>query len=103
MLGRRTPGGDEPVEDGDRLIGVDAPAALNGSASRVCSSTMQELQEPSVGGLVELEVERPDLVGMLGMQALGRHGGLADALALSPPLGDPQALLAPQASDALAV
>ena len=40
VLGRRTPGGDEPVEDGDRLIGVDAPAALNGSASRVCSSTM---------------------------------------------------------------
>jgi hypothetical protein len=30
-----------------------------------------QLQPPTVGGLVELEVDRPDMVGPLGSQPLG--------------------------------
>ena len=54
---------------------------------------VQELQDPPVGGLVELEVERPDLVGALCAKPLGRHGRGAEAPALSAALGDALALL----------
>ena len=64
---------------------------------------VQELQDPSVGGLVELVVERPDLIGVLGAQALGRHGRLSEALALAPAGGNSQALLAPEALHSLAI
>ncbi len=64
---------------------------------------MQELQDPPVGGLIELEVERPDLVGALGGEAFGRHSRLSQAQALPPALRDAQALLAPEALGALAI
>ena len=57
---------------------------------------VQELDDPSVGGLVELVVERPDLVGAGGPEASGRNGRLAEASALAAALGDPEPLLAPE-------
>ena len=64
---------------------------------------VQQLQDPPVGGLVELEVKRPHVIGALCSQALGRHGRVAQALALAPAHRHAQALLAPQALHALAV
>ena len=93
-----------PSEDGDRLIGVDPPVALDRERlAGVLVDDVQELQDPAVLGLVELEVERPDVVGALGAEAIGRHGRLPEALALCGAPGDPQAFLAPQPLDALAV
>ncbi len=50
---------------------------------------VQELEDPPVGGLVELVVERPDLIGALGAQALGWHSGLAET-GIGAVIGDPQ-------------
>jgi len=58
---------------------------------------VQELQDATVGGLVELEVERPDLIGTLGAEAIGRHGRLSEAPALSPAGGHAQPLAPPRA------
>ena len=104
MLGRPSAGGHELLEDRNRGVGVDAALTAHGERlAGVLVDDVEELEDATVLGLVELEVERPDLVGSLGLQALGRHGRLSDSLSLSPPPGDPQALLAPQALDALAV
>jgi hypothetical protein len=43
------------------------------------------------------------MIGALRGQALGRHGRVAEALALAPASGNAQALLAPKALHALAV
>ena len=69
------------------------------SDSRVnSSSNVQQLQRPSVGGLVELEVERPHVVEPLGAQPLGLDpSSLPSLLALALAHRDSQPLLAPQA------
>jgi len=47
---------------------------------------VEELQLTAVVGGVVLEVERPDMVGMLGLESVSRGGGLTQAAAL-PGLG----------------
>ena len=64
---------------------------------------VEQLQHPAVGGLVELKVERPHLVGPLGAQALRRDGRVPQPPALAPPLRHPQPFLPPQALHTLAV
>jgi hypothetical protein len=64
---------------------------------------VQELQDLAIGGLVELKVDRPHVIGVPGRQALGRDGRSPQAPALSAAHGHAQALLAPQALHALAV
>jgi hypothetical protein len=64
---------------------------------------MQQLEDPAVGGLIELIVQRPDVIGRGGSQSLGRDRRGPEALALASPLRDPEALLAPQPLRALAV
>ncbi len=62
---------------------------------------VQQFQPPAIGGLVELEVERPDVVGTLRPQQLAAAGW---AGALAPTRGRAaQALVTPQALRALAV
>jgi hypothetical protein len=46
----------------------------------------EQFQRAAVAGGVELEVQGPDMVGALGAQPLGGHGGLAEPLPLAFPL-----------------
>ena len=96
--------GEDALEPGDRVVGVDAPRAadLQRLAGELVDD-VQELQDAPVGGLVVLEVQRPHVIGALGPQPVGRHGRVAEALALAPAYGNAQALLAPQPLHALAV
>ena len=55
-----------------------------------------QLQPAPVGGLVELEVDRPDLIGPLSSQPLGLLG--SDPAAFAGPDRAAQALLAPLSS-----
>jgi hypothetical protein len=47
---------------------------------------VEQFQRAAVAGGVELEVQGPDMVGALGPQPLGGHGGLAEPLPLAFPL-----------------
>jgi hypothetical protein len=96
--------GDEALQRGDRLVGVDASVTLD--RQRLAGELvddMQQLQDPPVGGLIELEVQRPHVIRLLGAQPLGRDGRGPEPLALAAPLRHPQALLAPQPLRALAM
>ena len=104
VLGRSTASGHQAIEDRDRGVGSDPSPALDRERlTGVLVDDVQELQDPPVGGLVELEVERPDLVGALCSKPIGRDGRVSEALTLSPALGDPEALLAPDPLHSLAV
>jgi hypothetical protein len=48
---------------------------------------VQQLQDVPVGGLVELEVKRPHVVGALGSQTARRDRGVPEPLALAAALG----------------
>jgi hypothetical protein len=64
---------------------------------------VEQLQDPAVCGLVELEVEAPDVVGALGPEPMRGAGRGSQTLALSLALRDLEAPLPPQALDLLAV
>jgi len=64
---------------------------------------VERLQPPAVLGLVELVVQRPHVIGVLGGQPVGRTGGGAQPLAFVAPDRHPQAFLAPEPLDGLAV
>ena len=101
---RRATLADEPVEHGDGVVGVDAAAALDRQRlPRELVNHVQQLQDPAVGGLIELEVKRPHVIGPLGPQPVGRNRRVPQALALAPPDRHPETLLAPQPLHALAV
>jgi hypothetical protein len=66
LLGCDTPLDDQAIELCDGPIGVDATLALH--AERLAGELIddvQELQGAPVGGLIELEVKRPDVIGAL--------------------------------------
>ncbi len=60
--------GDEALDDGDHLVGVQrsslaVPLAMaRASGPVLLVDDVQQFQLPAIGGLVELEVERPDVV-----------------------------------------
>jgi hypothetical protein len=86
------------------VVGVDPPAALD--CQRFTGELVdhvQELENPPVGGLVELEIQRPHVIRPRRAQPLDGHGGCAEPLALAPPLRHAQAFLAPQPLRALTV
>jgi hypothetical protein len=98
---RRAAGGDEVIEDRDQIRG--GAGARDPARERLASELVDEigdLHHPAVSGRVELEVDRPHLVGSLGP---------ADLLTVdrSPALVVPglhlQTLLAPDAQHLLAV
>jgi hypothetical protein len=62
-------GGDEPLDDGDDVIGGAMPAHVHGQGfAGVLVDDVAQLQPPAVGGLVELEVDGPHLVRPPGSQ-----------------------------------
>ncbi len=87
-------GGHEALDGGHDLIGVAAaPDAHGQGLPGVLVDDVQQLQPPVIGGLVELEVQGPHLVGPLGTeQVCAGFGPAALTLAGS---GPAQALGAP--------
>ena len=101
---RRAALGDEALQRNDGLVAVDAAVALD--RQRLAGELIddvQQLEDPAVGGLVKLEVQRPYVVGCLGAQPIGRDRRGPQPLALAASLRHPQALFAPQPLRALAV
>src|SRR3954452_24077939 len=101
---RRAPLVGEALEHVDGLVCVDATRDVD--CERLASELVddvEQLQHAAVGGLIELEVQRPDMIGPLRPQPVGRNGRLAEALALAPASGDPEPFFAPEPLDALAV
>jgi hypothetical protein len=96
--------GDEALQRGDGLVGVDAAVTLD--RQRLAGEfvdDMQQLEDLPVGGLVKLEVQRPYLVWCLGAQPIGWNRRGPQPLALAASLRRPQALFAPQPLRALAI
>ena len=94
----------QPLQRRDDRVSVDR--ALDEHHQRLAGElveNVQQLQRPSVGGLVELEVERPHVVEPLGAQPLGRDRRVSQPPALALAHRDSQPLLAPQALHTLAV
>ncbi len=60
-VGRGAPLGRQALEAGDDPVGVDGALDVDGQAlAGELVDDVQQLEHPPVGGLVELEVERPD-------------------------------------------
>ena len=98
----RAPVGDQVVQDVDEVIsGAAAPHPHRERFTGVLVDDVGQLQPPAIGGLVELEVDRPDVIGPLGTQPLGGAG--RDTAAFADPDRSAQALLAPQPLHALVV
>src|SRR3954470_24362691 len=101
---RRSALGGESLKYGDGLVCVDAPCDVH--RERLAGELVddvQQLDHPPVGGLIELEVQGPHVIGTLGPQPAARNGRLAQALAFAAPRWDSEAFLAPQPLHALAV
>jgi hypothetical protein len=95
-------GRDQPGQDLDQVIGGAAAANAHGQGfAGVLVDDVGQLQPSPISGLVELEVDRPDLVGALGPQPLGLVG--RDPAAFAGGDRAAQALLAPEPPDALVV
>src|SRR5512133_1360337 len=96
--------GHQLVENTDGGVGVDPAVDLDRQGfSGVFVHDVEQLQPPAVLGLVELVVQRPHVIGVLGGQPVGRAGGAAQSLAFAAPGRHPQAFLAPEPLDGLAV
>jgi len=78
---------DDLVEHPGRVVGVDrAGHPHRRRLAGVLVDDVEQFQHAAVAGGVELEVQGPDMVGALGSQPLGGHGGLAEPLPLAFPL-----------------
>jgi len=86
------------------VVGVDAAVDLDRERfAGVFVDDVQQLQHPAVEGAVELEVERPDVIGPLRTQASRRRRRGPKTLPLAPLRRHAQALLTPDPLDLLAV
>ena len=91
---RRPAPGDDPVERGGGGIGVDAPGGHDRERlPRVLVDDVEQFQDPPVRGLVELEVERPDVVRPLGTEPPRGLSRVPQTLALASLHRDAQPLL----------
>ncbi len=71
VLWRPAPGEHQALERGDGSVGVDRPPALDRvRLAGELVNDVQQLEDPTVGGLIELDVERPDLIGALDEEPL---------------------------------
>src|SRR5215211_7843579 len=96
------PLGDQAVEHGNEIISAaPAPHPHRERLAGVLIHDVGQLQPPPISGLVELEVDRPHMVGAGRAEPLGGIG--CDAAALAGADRAAQALLAPQPLDALVV
>jgi hypothetical protein len=82
---------------------IEAGDADRERLAGVLVDDVQQLQGAAVDGCVELEVDRPDVVGSPGPQPRGRDGRVAEPEPLPLALRHAQALFAPQPLDLLAV
>jgi len=100
---RRAPLGSEAFEASDDAVGVDGAVHVDGQAlPAVLVDHVEQLQLAAVRNLVELEAQGPQHVRPGRAHRPHRHADAPERLlALAVP--DPQALLPPQAVDALAI
>src|SRR5581483_1259133 len=102
QVGRRPAVEHEDFEDVDELIGVARAAHPDGETlTGELVDDVGHLQPALIGGLIELEVDGPDVVRPLCAEPVGERWSQPPALAAK--LGPSQALVPPQALDALAV
>lgn len=93
---------DQPGQDLDQVIGGAAATNAHGQGlTGVLVDDVGQLHPPPISGLIELEVDRPDLVGSLGPQPLGPLRN--EPAAFAGPDRAAQTLLAPEPPDALVV
>ena len=86
------------------MVGVDRPCDLGRQRlAGVLVNDVQQLHGSPVGCGVELEIQRPDVVGPLRTKTDGRHERGADPLPFAFAGRHPQPLLTPQPLDLLAV
>ena len=77
--------GDEALDCGGDAVGVDAVGGLDAEGlSGELVDDVEQLDAAQAGGLVELEVQGPHVVGALGAQPSG--GAVGEAAALGPSL-----------------
>lgn len=96
--------GEDSVQHPDGSVGIDPPATLDDEGlARELVDDMQQLQDPAVGSLVELEVDRPHMIGALSGQPCSGHRRVSQPPALSAAHRHTQALLAPQTLHPLSV
>ena len=101
---RRPAPGDDPVERGGRGVGGDAPGGHDRQRLPcVLVDDVEQLQDPPVRGLVELEVQRPDVVRPLSPQPHGGHGRVPQTLTLASLHRDAQPFLTPEPLHPLAI
>src|SRR3954463_5767384 len=92
----------EALEHVDGLVGVDAARDVDRERfAGELVDDVEQLEHAAVGGLIELEVQRPHVTGPLGPQPVGRHGRLTEAPALAPTGRNPEAFFAPETLHAL--
>ncbi len=78
-------------------------STTSSSASRVLVDDVQDLENLSACGLIELEVERPHVIGPLSMEPIRGTGRDAESLTLPSSWRHPEALLPPQPLDLLTI
>jgi hypothetical protein len=95
---------DQAVQHGHGGVSVNPAVDLDRQGlAGVLVHDVEQLQPPAVLGLVELVVQRPHMVGMLGRQPVRRRARGPEPLPLATPSGDAQAFVAPQPLHGLAV
>src|SRR3954466_4607162 len=101
---RSAPLACEALERLDGVVGGDAGRDVHrqGFAGELVDD-VEQLDRAAVDGLIELKVDRPHVPRPLRAQPTARARGTAEPLALASPRRDPEALLAPQPLDPLAV
>jgi hypothetical protein len=96
--------GEELVQGGHSGVGVDP--AVDGDGQGFTGELVhdvEQLQGPPVDGLVELVIQRPHAIGVLGCQPVRRAGEGPQPLAFAAPGRHPQTFLAPAPLHGLAV
>lgn len=103
QMGRCASSGGDLGDDFDGAVGVDAVTDVDGQGfSGELVDDVEQLEAPPGGGLVELEIERPHVIGVLGSQL--RRGAVAEALPFVAPLRGPlNTMGAPQPQSALGI
>jgi hypothetical protein len=84
QLGRASRHHDDAVQDPHGAIRVDGAVDLDGEHLPCeLGGVGEDIQRPQIGGLVQEEVDGPDLVEAHRSQSGGRHGGDIDPVAPS--------------------
>ena len=103
-LGADAPGLKQLLEDLNSLVGGDRAGHLD--RQDLPGELVDDVEDPkpaAVGGLVVLEVERPDVIGSLGLQVLRLGRRMPEPASLLGFVGDLEPFFAPDPLDALAV